>query len=392
MGSGELRYNERAWAIDLISYINCNIESDRVIKRASGEHTLTTGNQHLFPDVLLFGDHSTGNVLQGWELKMPDTACDDVDFISNAETKARNLGLNSFLVWNVTEAWLYVLDSESDHYSKHVEPLYQNPNISTRDDVANHPDLWKDAARQILEQLNHFLSCGIISEVSPELLFSDAGLVGQLLSCQSEVKTYIEGLLQREHQVDARVKLWWKQVKQQYPGEKSPTGPLSYCILFRWFNRFVFSNILKAYNQPIRELENLSNKTTVEGALELFSQISEQKNFWNVFGKADFDELIPDSAWEVLISFNGFLKDFEFGRIDRSVLQGILKSTVLASIKKAAGLYVTPTKLADLLVLLTLSDKTGMAIDPFCGTGTIVKAILEVKSDYNIPGRQAVQT
>lgn len=392
MGSGELRYNERAWAIDLISFIASNIDLAGAIKKVSGEYTLPAGSRNLFPDVLLFGDQSTGKVLQGWELKMPDTACDDPELISNAETKARILGLNSFLVWNVTEAWLYVLDSDSDQYCRHTEPLYQNANISTRSDVSSHPDLWKEAATQIIERLNSFFLSGMISGVSPELMFSDAGLVGQLLSCQSEVKTYIERKLQSDNQVDARIKLWWKQVKSQYPGETSPTGPLSYCILFRWFNRFVFSNILKAYNQPIRELDDLDVNVTVQEALNIFSRVSEQKNYCNVFGKADFDDLIPESVWDVLVCFNDFLKDFEFGRIDEPVLQSILKSTVLTSIKKAAGLYVTPEPLARLLVLLSLSDKADMAIDPFCGTGTMIKAILEVKSDYNINGREAVQT
>jgi hypothetical protein len=45
-----------------------------------------------------------------------------------------------------------------------------------------------------------------------------------------------------------------------------------------------------------------------------------------------------------------------------------------------------------LLVRLSLNEKEGHAIDPFCGTGTIVKQILEIKSEYNIDGKSTIMT
>lgn len=98
MKSAELKYNERSWAIDLISYINQIVNKNGQINRAGGEFSLVGRGQALFPDVLLFGDHGTGHILQGWELKMPDTAIDDVEFYENAKEKAKRLGLNSFFV------------------------------------------------------------------------------------------------------------------------------------------------------------------------------------------------------------------------------------------------------------------------------------------------------
>ena len=48
--SVKLQYNERAWAIDLISHINGVLSTGNMtIKRASGEHTLTANGSHLFP-------------------------------------------------------------------------------------------------------------------------------------------------------------------------------------------------------------------------------------------------------------------------------------------------------------------------------------------------------
>ena len=88
----KLRYNERSWAIDLISHINSRLASVNInIKRASGEYTLSTEGNPLFPDVLLFADESSGRILQGWELKMPDTPIDDAELLSNAKKKASAL-------------------------------------------------------------------------------------------------------------------------------------------------------------------------------------------------------------------------------------------------------------------------------------------------------------
>lgn len=76
-----LKYNERAWAIDVISYINSIVSDDSSIKRAGGEFSLHGNGQALFPDILLFGGNGISEVLQGWELKMPDTSIDDKLFI-----------------------------------------------------------------------------------------------------------------------------------------------------------------------------------------------------------------------------------------------------------------------------------------------------------------------
>ncbi len=390
--NAKLRYNERSWAIDLISHINSSLLSTSTIKRASGEYTLSTDGNPLFPDILLYADESSGRVLQGWELKMPDTPINNTELLSNAEKKARILGLNSFVVWNVTEAILYIFNDKTGAFDPYEESLFRNSSIKTREDVSNHPDLWKSGANEIIEKLNRFFDGGKILGVSPEIMFSDSGIVELFFSCQVEVKRFIEEKIQTDSEVDAKIKLWWRHVELGYPGEKSPAGPLAYHVLLRWFNRFVFSNILKAYTDSVKKLKNVKQGTTVEEALELFSAVSKKSDFRNVFERSDFDHLIPDSVWSMFISFNDFLQEFEFAKIDRAVLQNILQSAILTTIKKTAGLYVTPEPLAHLLVLLTLADKSSMAIDPFCGTGTIVNAILSVKSDYNISGRDAIRS
>lgn len=71
-------YNERSWGIDVISEINRIIQTQhRPIRRAGGERTITAATGRLFPDVLLFSDQAQARIIQGWELKMPDTPITD---------------------------------------------------------------------------------------------------------------------------------------------------------------------------------------------------------------------------------------------------------------------------------------------------------------------------
>ncbi|MDE7139544.1 MAG: hypothetical protein K2O09_02105, partial [Treponemataceae bacterium] len=66
-----IKENERSWAIHLIQEISSYVKNtpNFKINLAGGETTVNTGNQRMFPDVLLFGDKSTSLILQGWELK-----------------------------------------------------------------------------------------------------------------------------------------------------------------------------------------------------------------------------------------------------------------------------------------------------------------------------------
>lgn len=91
-GIGTTRDNERSWAIDLISQINSSAlvcKEDSIIQHAGGEMGLSTGSGSLFPDVLLFGDKGKTKVLQGWELKYPDTPIEDRELFLNAVKKQK---------------------------------------------------------------------------------------------------------------------------------------------------------------------------------------------------------------------------------------------------------------------------------------------------------------
>ena len=389
MQPAELKYNERSWAIDLISHINQIIPENSRINRAGGEFSLVGGGQALFPDVIIFGDHGTGLILQGWELKMPDTAIDNIEFYENAKEKALRLGLNSFLLWNAVDTRLFVFEDNQFNQCSDFK-IDKLPYIS-RQDVHDRSDIWKKTTIEIITKLNVYFSTGRLKTISASVLFSDKGLIPLVLSSQADVKTNLEKIARNDFRIDAEIKKWWRCVHNEYPGYNAPFAPLAYTIILRWFNRFVFSNILYAYGRISIDRPILVANSSIQDALRLFETISNQTDYWNIIGPAEFDDLLPASTWDTLLAIFTLLQEYDFSQIDKTVLAEIIHSTVLLSIKKAAGLFATPQNVAELLVRLTLWDKDSTAIDPFCGTGTIVRNILEIKGEYNIDGRSIVK-
>lgn len=383
-----LRYNERSWGIDLIAFINSNVRANEPIQRAGGELTIVGDSTRLFPDVLLFGDAGSGNLLQGWELKMPETSLQDEDYIDNARRKAKTLGLGSFLLWNGTDSVLYKY--EAGDYVLCEDFQVSSSQIRSRVDLQNRPDLWRSQAIEIIEKLNRFIRSGKISTVSPEIVFSDSKVISIVLSCHEDVKRFLELASRNNHILDANINSWWRVVKKEHPGYDKPYGPLAYTIILRWFNRFVFSNILSAYGVLNIESTFLPPDISVNEALRKFKDICSIDDYWNIIGPGEFDEYLPESSWKILVDVFYLIQTFEFSRIEKNVLASIVNSSILVSIKKAAGLFATPPKLAELLVYLAFWDKDGEVIDPFCGTGTIIKKILEIKGDYNISGKNAI--
>ena len=152
-----LRLTERRWAIQVCNSINAWATTvDSIVKSAGGEHGLRDDSGALFPDVVLFGDGAQAMVVQGWELKLPDTPVNDPDLLANAERKARALGLASFVVWNVNNAVLYSISTIERQQVKSWSLAVQ----VDRDGVADSP--WRNLLEEMLTDITEFISRGAI--------------------------------------------------------------------------------------------------------------------------------------------------------------------------------------------------------------------------------------
>ena len=223
MNGPTANYNERSWAINLIGHLKQLAARDnRSIRDAGGEQTVKAEGGSLFPDVLLFGDRATARILQGWELKMPDTDIDDADFRENAETKARALGLDSFLLWNVSHAQLYTRDQDADEF-KRAQRWDDLADIKSRASVAGKRDRWEALAEKIFGYLNDLFDRGSLEGRQFIEAYRSGGVTALIMENAGLVAQALTNAARRDSRLRTEMTLWW----DRYRGPSMAKAPKS---------------------------------------------------------------------------------------------------------------------------------------------------------------------
>lgn len=392
MNRGGATYNERSWAIDLIGHLkHLAMANNRSIKDAGGEQTVKAEGGSLFPDVLLFGDRATARILQGWELKMPDTGIDDFEFRDNAETKARALGLDSFLLWNVSYAYLYVRDGTTGEFVR-SHAWDDLADITTRTAVAGNRHRWEALAAEIFYYLNDLFDRGSLqgrqfidayrSGGVTELIMENAGLVAEALTAAAR----------RDARLRAKMTLWWDRSRAEY-AVGAMDQVLAQAVISNWIGKILFGHILREKDARAQRVAAIDDETTPEEALALFRKISEDCNFWTIFSDSIGLAVIPNVVWDQLKQFNKLLSDLRVGSVDQGQLSGVLEATVEVAVRKLRGQYPTPIELARLLVHLCVRDTVDdRVLDPCCGSGTIARAAMEQKLTAGVAADRVAAT
>ena len=383
-------YNERSWAIDLIGHIKYLAnKNNRSIKDAGGEQTIKSENGSMFPDVLLFGDHSTARILQGWELKMPDTDINDHEFRKNAEAKARALDLNSFLLWNVSYAHIYIKNVESNEFVIDKE-WSELSDIKTRDAVKNNRERWMHLAEKIFGYLNDLFDRGSLEGTPFIEAYKSGGITELMMQNSAVVEEALKQAANKDSTLEAEMVLWWDKNQREYGGE-SMNSVLGQVVISNWLGKILFAHILCQQDNRARRIGTIDENTTPADALELFRKLSTECNFWTIFTNSIGLSTLPDQAWNDLKQFNKLLSDLSVGSIDQEQLSAILEATTTVATRKVRGQYTTPPELARLLVKLCLRDTVNdRVLDPCSGSGTIARAALETKLSVDIPPNDAV--
>ena len=381
----KVTYNERSWAIDVISEINVFLANKSWhFKGAGGESTISNNKKSLFPDVLLFRDQTKDIIVQGWELKMPDTQINDAELISNAIKKAQILKRDSFVLWNVKSAVLYIRNGDTFE----VHKSWTDININSRAEVKPNEQLWKDLLFEVLTDLNGFFESGEISEVTSQEILSIDEVIDVVLENTNNTAETLKSNARTTRQLDAKINLWWNSSSSEYGFNSSQTEhklpTLSMVVLTDWVFKIIFAHILKIHFNEAKEIENIERSTSIVDAMDILTSISQKCNFWNIFSPNLGQQFISDTAWNELTELNHFLSTVNIEAIEIKILHQLLQITVTTAKRKVAGQFSTPKKLADFLTRLTIDDKTKIVIDPCCGTGTIIKQAYELKEEYEI--------
>lgn len=385
-------YNERSWAIDLIGHVKSLATSNnRSIKDAGGEQTIKVDGGSLFPDVLLFGDRETARILQGWELKMPDTSISDAEFRNNAEIKANALGLDSFLLWNVTYAHLYVRNNITNSFDR-SKVWTTLEDITIRSAVLQSRTRWESLATEIFTYLNDLFDRGELEGRPFVEAYRSGGLTGLILENSGEVRDAIVEAARRDNIFRSNLIVWWDRYRAEYGGEDMEQV-LAKAIISNWIGKILFAHILREKDIRAQRVFTIVDETTPVQALEIFRRLSEDCNFWTIFSDSLGLSEITTRAWGQLKQFNRLLSDLRLGAVDQTQLSGILEATVEVATRKLRGQYPTPIELARLLVNICVRNVIDdRLLDPCCGSGTIARAALEQKLSNSVSVEQASQS
>lgn len=374
-----IRRNERSWAIDLISEINIMLHGLQLkIKKAGGESTLSVNKKSMFPDVLLFADENQARILQGWELKLPDTLITDTVFIKDAMRKAEALNLNSFFIWNFTCGKLYVRQ-ETGSYE-----VFRSWNgtsfIKNREDVTAGKELWLPIMKEIVLELNEFFVSGTIRSASFADTLTDNVLMNIIERNKDITAVRLRESCSKNMVMERKLLQWWQLFRMEYmQDEKDLYSAYAKMVLLNWSNRILFAHIIKKYHNCAREAERIDDTVTPAEANQIMEEITARGDFYNVFKAIEFNEIIPDEAWSDLVDLNGFITRNGIDTIDQTLLQQLLEKTVSASRREIRGQFTTPPWLAGFLCQITVNDWSGQCADVCSGTGTIGKAVINNK-------------
>lgn len=387
-----IRRNERSWAISMISDINIKLQSLNIrIARAGGETTISTGHQSMFPDVLLYGDENQTQILQGWELKLPDTPITDITFINDAQRKAVSLGLNSCFIWNFNAGVLYVR-SENGEFQI-AKQWNETSHIRTRDDVERYKNEWLPVIERILLEINEYLVTGEIHGSEIGEIVSDTIVATIIERNKMLVSEEMRRICATNAVIGAYISVWWDDVQAEFVSDETNMySAYAKVVLLNWANRIVFAHLIKYSHNAAMEVNNLSFDTTIIEANAVFERITADCDFYNIFGGLEHNDMLPEETWHDIMDLNVFLTSNGVRQIEQTALQTILERTVAVSQREVNGQFTTPDVLADILVRLSTHDWTGQAIDPCCGTGSIPKEILKHKRIRLHNVQQAVET
>lgn len=376
-----IRRNERSWAISMISDINIKLQNMGLrIVRAGGESTISTGHSSMFPDVLLYGDENQTQILQGWELKLPDTPITDTTFIEDAKRKARSLGLNSCFIWNFTVGVLYV-KNDNDEFEI-VRQWNETNHIQTREDVERYKHEWLPIIEQILIEINEFLVTGAIRGTEIGEFLSDTIISKIIERNKTLVSTELHNAAVVDTRIEAFLSVWWNEVQTEYTyDEANMYDAYAKAILLNWTNRIIFAHLIKSRHNAAMAVEELDFDSEINDANDIFQDITTACDFFNIFTAIEHNSHIPSDTWHDLMDLNVFLKDNGLRQIEQATLQNVLEKTVAVAKRELNGQFTTPSTLAELLVCITTRDWSGNSIDPCCGTGSIPKAFLSHKKD-----------
>lgn len=398
MAKLDIKRNERDWAGQLISWIKSAIDRKTTVFQDATNDTSVkmVSGKTKFPDVLLFIDKTSGVIFNGWELKFPDTAVDDVVMLENALEKAQKLSSDSFVTWNGTEAVIWHVDDEK--YSlgslSKIKTYPKIPSINTREDLADpvkfalHEPLLKERTEEILHDLDSLYRNG---SLKPALNISK-----NIISAVQKASTIIipqfqEAIIQEKgsNRTFRDEFNKWKIYESSTLGilasssrKKENVIPEQVLAKFTFYNligKTIFyltlCDNLSGELEPITLNESKSAKDLLNSYFDKAKKIDYQAIFRPYFTDSIKYSDLTDKAIYALLEI---LTAFDFKVLPTEVIGHILENLVPDEEKQKFGQYFTNEVLTNLVAFPVIKTNKDVLFDPTCGTGTFLNSFYEI--------------
>lgn len=401
MATSVIKWNERAWAGQLISWIKSAIEKKVTIFQGATNDSsvkMETGRTK-FPDVLLFTDKVSGIVFNGWELKFPDTPVDDSTMLENALEKAKKLHSDSFVTWNGNEAVIWRVNKVdySVNTLSRIKTYSAIPTISTRDDLADpikyasHEPALRQRLLDILHDLEELYLKG---ELRPAINVS--GNIIQSIKAASQI---IIPQFQKAITEEKGRNVSFRNAYNQWKIYESSTLRILATSSRREQNvipeqvlaKFTFYNLIGKILFYLTLSENLSgelNPIEVSGddakaLLNHYFEAAKNIDYQAIFKPYFTDEIAYSSvANEAIINLLRQLTAFDFRILPSEVIGYVLENLVPMEEKQRFGQYFTPEVLAYLVAYPVVKDRNSYLFDPTSGTGTFLNVFYHLLHHY----------
>jgi len=393
-----IRSNERSEVIELISFLNAQASSLNLqIKGVGGEKTIQDPSikNSMFPDLILFGNVEQTVIVQGWECKMPDVPVTDETLISNAQSKAISLGLNSFTLWNFEDVVIYQRKSGN----KYFEIVYQgkiSPNIHVRTDVDAHKKEWQDKALEVVKVINSLLvdRSLVTSEFSS---VASKGLIDSIVqNNKANLANFYKTLGKSDATIGTHISVWWNGNKSTFEKDEGDMYvAFAKTVILSWCNKLLFASILKFTRNEASFIDKIDGTSTPASVSKQFEDLSSKCDFLNIFGDNGLSGLgakLDEKTWNHLVQYCEFLTEHGVSSVGQNALKDALEGLIKLEKRSVAGQFTTPTKLAEILVKLTVLHPDQNVLDPCCGSGTFPKAIKDFKSGHLLSEKDILST
>ena len=402
MAKLDIKRNERDWAGQLISWIKSAIDRKTTVFQDATNDTSVKmkSGKTKFPDVLLFVDKTSGVIFNGWELKFPDTAVDDVVMLENALEKAQKLSSDSFVTWNGAEAVIWHVNDEKyslDSLSK-IKVYPKIPSISTREDLADpvkfaqHEPLLKERTEEILHDLDSLYRNGALK---PALDISK-----NIISAVQEASIIIipqfqEAIIQEKgsnHAFRDEFNKWKIYESSTLKILASSSRKKENVIPEQVLAKFTFYNLIGKTIFYLTLCDNLSGELEPITLDESKSAKDLLNSYFDKAKKIDYQAIFrpyftdsikySDLSDKTIFALLEVLTAFDFKVLPTEVIGNILENLVPDDEKQKFGQYFTNEVLTNLVAFPIVKTNKDVLFDPTCGTGTFLNSFYKILQTF----------